>query len=324
MHEEQHFEVIVPARKERERLDKFLTQKFQNLSRARLQKLIDEGLVLVNGEPAKASHLVSPNEKIHLTIPRPQKVDILPEDIPLDILYEDDHLLVVNKPAGMVVHPAFANYTGTLVNALLHHCGNLSSVGGRQRPGIVHRLDKNTSGVMVVAKDDLTHRELSRQFSEKTTEREYWAIAWGRFRKRSGRVETYLARSPKDRTRMTVQPTGKLAITNYVVLETFPLLSLVRLNLETGRTHQIRVHLSYIGHPVFGDREYGGRNRQLGSLSTREREQAAALLQLIERQALHARLLGFRHPITGETMRFETDLPEDMQLLLRRLRTHLV
>ncbi|RMF69801.1 MAG: RluA family pseudouridine synthase [Calditrichaeota bacterium] len=324
MHEEQHFEVIVPARKERERLDKFLTQKFQNLSRARLQKLIDEGLVLVNGEPAKASHLVSPNEKIHLTIPRPQKVDILPEDIPLDILYEDDHLLVVNKPAGMVVHPAFANYTGTLVNALLHHCGNLSSVGGRQRPGIVHRLDKNTSGVMVVAKDDLTHRELSRQFSEKTTEREYWAIAWGRFRKRSGRIETYLARSPKDRTRMTVQSTGKLAITNYVVLETFPLLSLVRLNLETGRTHQIRVHLTYIGHPVFGDREYGGRNRQLGSLSTREREQAAALLQLIERQALHARLLGFRHPITGETMRFETDLPEDMQLLLRRLRTHLV
>jgi 23S rRNA pseudouridine1911/1915/1917 synthase len=320
MEEEKHIEVIIPANKEKERLDKFLTQYIGNVSRARLQKLIDEGNVLVNGRPAKASHLILPYEKIEICIPKPQKIDILPENIPLNILYEDKHLLVLNKEAGTVVHPAFANYSGTLVNALLYHCGELSSIGGKQRPGIVHRLDKDTSGLMVVAKDDETHRDLSRQFSEKQTEREYRAVVWGHFKKRKGRIESYIARSPKDRTRMTVQKTGKLAVTNYEVLEEMLLFSYVKLNLKTGRTHQIRVHLSYQGHPVFGDMTYGGRNRQLGALSNKQRQFAVELLQQMKRQALHAKTLGFTHPIKNEFMRFDSELPEDMQLLLKRIR----
>lgn len=321
MHEEKHFELIIPENQERMRLDKYLVQQVGSLSRARLQKLISQGLIHVDGQAVKASHLISPGEKITVSVPKPEKVDIAAENIPLDILYEDDDLIVLNKPAGMVVHPAFANYSGTLVNALLHHCGELSAVGGRQRPGIVHRLDKDTSGVMVVAKNDHAHHCLSQQFRKKTSQRVYVAICWGRFKKRSGRVETYIARSPKDRKRMSVQQTGKLAATNYEAVETFRLHSLVRLRLETGRTHQIRVHMSYLGHPVFGDREYGGRNRQLGSLSTREREFAAQLLEMMPRQALHAKMLGFTHPTSGQFMQFDTPLPEDMQLLLQRLRT---
>lgn len=320
MPEEKHIEVVIPSDKKKERLDKFLTHTIGSISRARLQRLIEEGWVSINGQPVKASHLVVPDERIKVVIPRPQKVDIQPEKLPLNIVYEDQHLLIVNKEAGMVVHPAFSNYTGTLVNALLYYCGDLSSIGGRQRPGIVHRLDKDTSGLMVVAKDDKTHHDLSQQFKEKSTEREYRAIVWGRFKKRQGRIETYIARSPKDRKRMTVQRSGKLAITNYEVLESFPLHSMVKLNLETGRTHQIRVHLSYIGHPVFGDTTYAGRNRQLGALSTKERQFAGELLQMMPRQALHAKIIGFRHPIKNEWMRFDSELPEDMQFLLDRLR----
>ncbi|RMD87593.1 MAG: RluA family pseudouridine synthase [Calditrichaeota bacterium] len=319
---EQFLEFKVPTNQGKQRLDKYLTQILGSVSRARLQKLIEEGKVLVNGRPAKASHLIMPDELIEITIPKPKKVDIEPENIPLNILYEDEHLLVLNKEAGMVVHPAFANYTGTLVNALLYHCGDLSSVGGRQRPGIVHRLDKDTSGLMVIAKDDLAHQELSRQFSQKIIEREYWAIAWGHFDKKQGRIETYLARSPKDRKKISVQPQGKLAITNYEVLEELPLVSLVKLRLETGRTHQIRVHLSYIGHPVFGDPVYGGRNRQLGSLSNKQRQLAAELLEMMHRQALHAKTLGFYHPVSGEFMRFDSELPSDMQQILEHLRNN--
>ncbi|MFQ5864439.1 MAG: RluA family pseudouridine synthase [bacterium] len=320
MQEEKHIEVIIPANKDKERLDRFLTQYIGTISRARLQKLIDAGKVTVNGKPAKASHLILPNEKVEVCIPKPTKTDILPENIPLDILHEDEHLLVLNKEAGMVVHPAFANYTGTLVNALLYHCGDLSSIGGRQRAGIVHRLDKDTSGLMVIAKNDETHRNLSLQFSEKKTEREYRAVVWGHFRKKKDRIESYIARSPRDRTRMTVQNEGKLAITNYEVLEEMPLFSYIKLNLETGRTHQIRVHMSYIAHPVFGDMTYGGRNRQLGALSNLQRQFAIELLQMMKRQALHAKTIGFIHPIKNEFMRFDSELPEDMQLLLERVR----
>ncbi|NIR51804.1 RluA family pseudouridine synthase [candidate division KSB1 bacterium] len=321
MDDDKFFEIVVPANQERERLDKFLTQRISSVSRARLQKGIAEGKVLVNGRPAKASHLIRPFEKIEVCIPKPKKVDISPENIPLNILYEDDHLIVLNKQAGMVVHPAFANYTGTLVNALLHHCGELSSVGGRQRPGIVHRLDKDTSGLLVVAKNDVAHQELSRQFREKSMEREYWTVAWWRFKKKKDKIETLIARSPKDRTRMSVQLVGKESITNYEVIEEFDFLSLVKLHLETGRTHQIRVHLSYIGHPVFADATYGGRNRQFGSLAARQREVAAELLQRMPRHALHAKVLGFKHPVKDRFMRFDSQLPEDMQQLLNRLRT---
>jgi 23S rRNA pseudouridine1911/1915/1917 synthase len=321
MHEEKFLELVIPANQGKERLDKFLTRHIGSVSRARLQKLIEEGHIKVNGETAKASHPVAPQEKIEICIPKPKPLDIDPEKLPLNILYEDEHLIVLDKAAGMVVHPAFANYTGTLVNALLYHCGDLSSIGGRQRPGIVHRLDKDTSGVMVVAKNDHAHHHLSNQFRDKTIERKYLAVTWGRFKTSKGKIETHLARSPRDRKRITVQQTGKIAITNYAVAETFRLHSLVNLKLETGRTHQIRVHMSYIGHPVFGDLEYAGRNRQLGGLSNVERDFAAQLLQLMPRQALHACILGFIHPAQERLLHFESDPPDDMQLLLQRLRT---
>ncbi|MCH7677977.1 RluA family pseudouridine synthase [candidate division KSB1 bacterium] len=320
MQEENYFEVVVPSHQGKQRLDKFLAQQIASVSRARLQKLIQEELVRVNGQPAKASHLVLPGEKVEVCVPKPTPVDILPENIPLNIVYEDVHLLVLNKAAGMVVHPAFGNYSGTLVNALLYYCGDLSSVGGRKRPGIVHRLDKDTSGLMVVAKNDAAHQSLSNQFKQRETEREYQAICWGRFKKRKGKIETFIARSPKDRKRMTVQLSGRLAITNYDVLETHWVHSLVKLNLETGRTHQIRVHLSYLGHPVFGDAEYGGRNRQLGNLANDERQFAGELLLRMDRQSLHAKVIGFTHPAKNEFMRFDSELPEDMKLLLDSIR----
>ncbi len=312
--------VVVPEARAHVRVDKFLAEEIPTLSRSRIQKLIEEHCVIIDGEPAKASRPVQAGEHIEVRIPKPQKLEILPEPIPLDIVYEDEYLIVVNKPAGMVVHPAFANYSGTLVNALLHHCRWLSGIGGVERPGIVHRLDKDTSGLLVVAKDDVTHRALSQQFAEKTSEREYWAVVWGHFRRKSGRIDAEIGRSPKDRTRMTIQSGGKVAITHYEVLEEFHLCTLVACRLETGRTHQIRVHLSHIGHPVFGDATYGGRGRRVTGLSRHDRELAVEWLRKMPRQALHAKTLGFVHPVKGEKMRFESELPEDMRQLLAELR----
>ncbi len=321
MDDDQFFEVVVPPNQGRERLDKFLIRFIGTVSRTRLQRAIAENLVLVDGSPVKSSHLVSPNEKVRVHVPRAQPTDILAEEIPLDIVYEDEHLLVLNKAAGMVVHPAFANYSGTLVNALMHHCGDLSSVGGRQRPGIVHRLDKDTSGLLVVAKNDAAHHGLSQQFKAKSTHRIYWAICWHRFQKPAGRIETFIARSPKDRRRMTVQQSGKVAVTHYTVMKSFQHHSLVELRLETGRTHQIRVHMAYLGHPVLGDREYGGRNRQLAEIPGKNFAMIAEMLEMMPRQALHAKALGFEHPISQKEMRFDSSLPEDMQYVLDRLAT---
>lgn len=317
---ERKYHFVVPERKERERIDRFLAGKFSDLSRTMIQKLIEEGRVLVNGAPTKPSHLVSPGEEIDLYVPEPKKPEVEPEPIPLNIVYEDPHLIVIDKPAGMVVHPAFANYTGTLVNALLYHCRDLSGIGGVERPGIVHRLDKDTSGLIVVAKDDRTHQGLAAQFKGKSVQREYIAVVWGHPKPLRGRIETFLGRHPKHRKKIAVLEEGKWAVTNYEVLESFRFLSLVRLVLETGRTHQIRVHMSHIGHPVFGDPVYGGRSRKLGKLPSAEREEAERLLSLMKRQALHARTLGFVHPITGKHLHFESPLPEDMQELLARLR----
>jgi len=313
-------EIVVPPDCEPQRLDKFLAEHLQELSRSQIQKLIEAEKVLVNGQPTKAHHLVRAQERIEITVPPPQKLEALPEDIPLEIIYEDAHLLVVNKPAGMVVHPALGHYTGTLVNALLYHCQQLSSVSGEVRPGIVHRLDKDTSGLLVVAKDDETHRRLAEQFSSRTIEREYWAIVWGHFEEKSGRIETFYGRSPTNRKKMAVLPEGqgKLAVTHYEVIEELELLSLVRLRLETGRTHQIRVHMAYLGHPVFADYVYGGRTKRLNALKKREEmEKASHFLSILPRQALHAKTLGFCHPKTGQRMFFDSPLPEDMQRLIK-------
>ncbi len=315
-----HYTLVVPHQHERQRLDTFLHQQLPHLTRTRIQRLIAEGNVAVNGAPSKPGHRVHPDELIEVTVPEPKKLEILPEEIPLDILYEDEHLLVVNKPAGMVVHPAFANYTGTLVNALLAHCRQLSGIGGVQRPGIVHRLDRETSGLMVVAKSDAAHVALWQQFATRQIQREYRAVVWGHFRTPTGRVETMLRRSPKNRLRMTVSKQGKHAVTNYEVLEKFRLLSLVRLILGTGRTHQIRVHMAYIGHPVFGDATYGGRSKKLGGLSRENVAFAVKLLKQFNRPALHALSLGFVHPISKKPLYFEAPLPEDFARLLATLR----
>lgn len=312
-------DIVVPARQNKERIDRFLAHQIENASRSKIQKAIDQGLVLVNGRPVKASHEVSPGDVICCTLPQPPRVKALAEAIPIEIVYEDEDLIVVNKPAGMVTHPAYGNYTGTLVNALLHHCEKLSAVNDKLRPGVVHRLDKDTSGLIVAAKNDVAHAALARQFSQRTIEREYWAVVWGLFKQRRGRIEASLGRSKSDRKKITVTREGKPAVTEYEVLDSFTYLSLVRLKLRTGRTHQIRVHLAHIGHPVFGDPTYGGRRIAWGGTETRRKAEVQHLLALMPRQALHAKTLGFIHPTTTQPKNFDSELPDDMKQLLATL-----
>ena len=317
------FQIVVPPGKARERLDIYLTHHIENATRSKVQQGIKSGLITVDGKKVKSSHQVSPGEAIHVSIPRPPPPDVVAENIPLEILYEDDHLIVVNKPAGMVTHPAYGNYTGTLVNALLHHCNSrLSTLNDQTRPGIVHRLDKDTSGLMVIAKDDSVHAQLAKQFSRRTIDRAYWAIVWGRFEKgkKLGLIEAALGRSKSDRKKIAVSKTGKDAATEYEVLEEFEYLSLVKLKLRTGRTHQIRVHLHHIGHPVFGDPTYGGRRIAWGGTEKKKKEEVQRFLKIITRQALHAKTLGFIHPVTKETLHFESGLPSDFQEMLNLLR----
>lgn len=314
------YDIVVPPGKKPERLDIFLTNHVENATRNKVQRAIKEGAVLVNGKRVRVSHQVAPGEVIHVTVPRPPPQKALPEPIPLDILYEDDHLLIVNKPAGMVTHPAYGNYTGTLVNALLYHSRSLSALNDEARPGIVHRLDKDTSGLMVIAKTDDAHAKLARQFSKRTIRREYWAIAWGIFKQRQGTIEAPLGRSKSDRKKIAVVAAGRKATTEYEVLEQFEYLSLVRLRLQTGRTHQIRVHLAHIHHPVFGDQTYNGRRIVAGPGTQRQKDEVQRLLNLISRQALHAKTIGFVHPVTGQSLDFDSELPTDFHDVLQQLK----
>jgi len=323
-----NYKFTVPEINTRQRIDKYIAQFIEGISRTRVQKCINLGFLTVNGDIVKSNYIVKPADEIDIDIPVTEKQDIEPEDIPLDIIFEDKHLLVVNKPAGMVTHPGYSNYNGTLVNAVLFHAMKssdlLSNLNGFERAGIVHRLDKDTSGLLVIAKDENTHRKLSDQFFHHTIEREYNAIVWGAFREKSGTIKGKIGRDKRDRKKMSVipddEPGGKEAITLYEVIEEFELASLVKLNLKTGRTHQIRVHMSFTGHPVFGDETYGGRRPQSKLLSSKMRSHIKNLLELIPRQALHARVLGFIHPADNKLMRFESNLPEDMNNLITRLR----
>ena len=302
------------------RLDRFLLQATEDISRTHLQRLIRAGAVTVNGKVAKQpSYALRDGDRVCLTLPPPRPLDTLhPEQIPLDILHEDRHLIVVNKPAGMLVHPANRVNTGTLVNALLSHCStDLSGIGGVERPGIVHRLDKDTSGVLVVAKTDVVHRGLSVQFEAHSILREYIAVVCGAPVATGGTVDARIARSRRDRRRMTtVESQGRHAVTHYKVLSRTPPFAVVQLTLETGRLHQIRVHLQHIGHPVVGDAVYGGAQRAVNDADTPDLKRAISQL---ERQALHARLLGFEHPITGEHLTFSASVPTDMQRILDAL-----
>ena len=311
-----------------DRLDRWMAGVWTDLSRSRCKALVEAGALSINGEA-----LTDPSAKIQagavyrLAVPPPEPAEPIAEDIPLEILFEDDHLIVINKAAGMTVHPAAGNWTGTLVNALLHHCaGSLPGIGGVQRPGIVHRLDKDTSGVMVVAKSDAAHQGLSAKFAAHDIERAYLACVRSAPKPRSGRLETRLARSDHDRKKFAVvadpqSHAGKLAVTNYTTFQTYgqapgksvgtPLASLVECRLETGRTHQIRVHLAHLGAPLLGDPVYGkGRSAPLAKLDH------GKLFNDFRRQALHAAILGFDHPVTGEPLRFETEPPKDMQRLI--------
>lgn len=313
----------VSAQQQKERLDKYLTQFLPDLTRTRIQQLIHDGLITVDGAAVKPSHQVSSGERIEARILAPPPSELIPEAIPLRVIYEDQHLIVIDKPAGMVVHPACGHPSGTLANALLYHYKTLAPAGGPSRPGIVHRLDKDTSGLLVAARDDQTHAALAAQFKEKSSEREYLAVVWGHPTPRQGTISSFLIRSRSDRRKIVVSETeGKWAVTHYEVIEKFRHLSLVRLNLETGRTHQIRVHLAHRGHPVFGDPAYAGRKSHLTGLNVEDTRLLGDLLQNFKRQALHARVLGFIHPMTQERLHFESEIPQDMQELIAALRRH--
>jgi 23S rRNA pseudouridine1911/1915/1917 synthase len=313
--------VSAPQRASGKRIDLFLSQEDLGFSRAFIQKLISDQRISVNGRSTKASYKMRGGERIQIEVPPPERPSLEPEDIPLDIAYEDSDLLVVNKKAGMVVHPAAGNYSHTLVNALLFHCQDLSGINGVLRPGIVHRLDKNTSGLMVVAKNDMAHLSLAEQIKNRTLLREYLAITWGHMPAQEGTIEAPIGRATRDRKKMAVtRLKGRESLTQYQVLERFDLCELLCIRLKTGRTHQIRVHLSYLNHPVLGDPEYGGRQKWIKGIYDRERPFAQKLLSAIDRQALHAKRLGFVHPRTKEYKEFESDLPEDVQAVLRLLR----
>ena len=288
------------------RIDVFLAENMEDLSRSGVQKLIDEGMITLNGGKTKANYKLREKDIIDVTVPEVKEVEILPEDIPLDILYEDSDVIVVNKPQGMVVHPAPGHTSGTLVNALMFHCGDdLSGINGEKRPGIVHRIDKDTSGVLMIAKNDMAHQSLAAQLAEHSITRKYNAVVYNGFNEDEGTVNQPIGRNPQDRKKMVVtQKHSRHAVTHYRVIERMEKFTLIEAQLETGRTHQIRVHMTYIGHPLLGDPVYGPKKQPIS----------------LEGQALHARVLGFIHPRTGEYMEFEAPLPPYFEALLERLR----
>lgn len=306
----------VPDTAEGTRLDRFLAEALPEFSRTQIQRLIDAGQVELRRGRATARYRVRSGERIHLQVPPPKPAHLRPENIPLDIVYEDDALVVVNKPPGMVVHPAPGHDRGTLVNALLHHCQSLSGVGGEERPGIVHRLDKDTSGLLLVAKHDRSHRHLSEQLRHRTLSRRYLALVQGRPPTERGTIDAPIGRHPRHRQKMAVvESNGRAARTHYQVLESWRALSVLQLSLDTGRTHQIRVHLAHIGRPIIGDPIYGTNMVRLPRHPALERQ-----LRAFPRQALHARELQFEHPETGEAMTFAAPLPDDLAELMARIR----
>jgi len=310
------------------RVDKFLINKLENTSRSRIQAAAHAGNILANNQPVKPNYRVKPGDVISVVLPHPpRKIELIPENIPLQIVHEDEDLLVVNKPPGLVVHPGYGNYTGTLVNALMYHLkDNPLFQSGEERPGLVHRIDKNTSGVLVVAKNELALNKLASQFFHKTSRRTYQALVWGDMKGEAGTIEGHIGRNPKNRKQMHVFPAGdqgKEAITHYRVLERLGYVNLVECRLETGRTHQIRAHFQYISHPLFNDPEYGGDRILRGTTFTKYKQFVQNCFELLPGQALHAKTLGFVHPGSGKEMLFEAPLPGGFKQVLDKWRTYI-
>jgi 23S rRNA pseudouridine1911/1915/1917 synthase len=323
----EHFRFEVDAGQNLLRIDKFLVNRIENISRSRIQSAASAGNILVGNNPVKSSYRVRPGDMVSIVMAYPpREVELIPEDIPLDIVFEDDHLVVVNKEAGMVVHPGHGNYTGTLVNALAYRFRNIPLFrSGELRPGLVHRIDKNTSGLLVVAKTELAMNRLAKQFFDRKTKREYIAIVWGLPDPEEGKIEGNIGRHPKDRLRMEVFPDasdGKYALTHYRVIEKLGYISMIECRLETGRTHQIRVHLEHAGHPLFNDERYGGDIILRGTTFTKYKQFVQNCFKTLPRHALHARTLGFKHPISDKEMFYEAPIPPDMQELLEKWRRY--
>lgn len=324
----EHFRFVADKGQGMLRVDKFLACRIEGISRSRIQDAADAGCILVNDVVVKSNYKVKPLDVVSVVMDRPRReLEIIPEDIPLDVIYEDQDLMVVNKPAGLVVHPGHGNYTGTLVNAIAFLLKDSPDYDAKDpRLGLVHRIDKDTSGLLVIAKNERTKTHLAKQFFDKTTKRQYIALVWGNIDDDEGRIEGNIGRSVKNRLQMTVfedGEDGKPAVTNYKVLDRFGYVTLVQCRLETGRTHQIRVHMKYIGHTLFNDERYGGDQILKGTTFTKYKQFVQNCFAVCPRQALHAQTLGFVHPRTGEEMMFEAPVPNDMEQLLEKWRRYI-
>ena len=323
----EHFRFVAAIGQEPLRVDKFLMNFIENATRNKIQIAIKAGSVLVNNKVVKANYKVKPNDEVRVVLTHPPHENLLvAEDLPINIVYEDDDVIVVNKEAGMVVHPGHGNYSGTLVNGLIHHVENLPA-NSNERPGLVHRIDKDTSGLLVVAKNENAMSKLALQFFNKTTERIYYALVWGNVEEDQGTITGNIGRSLKNRLQMSVFPEGdfgKHAVTHYKVLERFSYVTLVECQLETGRTHQIRAHFKYIGHTLFNDARYGGNQILKGTTFTKYKQFVDNCFKVMPRQALHAKTLGFVHPTTNKMMQFNSELPEDFQAALEKWRNYTI
>ena len=311
-------QISVPARAVGQRIDHFLSEEYKEHSRSYFNKLCKYKYILVNQIPVKSGHKLKENDEISLTFHQ-DETDLEPASLPINIVYEDEHVLVVNKEAGMAVHPGKGSEGDTLVNALLHHTQNLSDFGKSDRPGIVHRLDKFTSGLLVISRNEQAQRHLRAQFDTRSIKRIYWSLTWGKFNEESGTVDTFIDRSRRDPTKFAVARTGKQAITHWQVLKNFEYATLLELQLDTGRTHQIRVHLNHLHHPIIGDPDYNGRDSQIKGLPPNLQKRGKHILKILSHQALHAKKLSFIHPATSEVVTFETELPLEMQEALDKL-----
>lgn len=325
----EHYRIEADSGQNLLRVDKFLMTRLPNASRTKIQEAAEAGNILVNGQSVKSSYKVKPRDVVTVVMAYPRReIEIIPEDIPLHIVYEDDELMVVNKPAGMVVHPSYGHYTGTLVNALAWHLKDnpLFQAGNDPRPGLVHRIDKDTSGLLVVAKTERAKTHLASQFFHKTSDRKYVAVCWGNLENETGTITGHVGRDLVNRKIMACFPDGshgKHAITHYRVLERLGYVNIVECVLETGRTHQIRVHFKHIKHPLFNDKEYGGNEILKGTTFTKYKQFVNNCFETCPRQALHAKTLGFEHPVTGERLSFDSEIPSDMQQLIEKWRNYI-